>query len=280
MEPGGNARAADHALVPDSSDPFSHNPLVVHPDPLVAELEPIVREAGRIAQKAREELVRELKPDGSVVTNGDRLVEEFLRRELPRLVLDAGIWGEEFGYETEGPGGLWTVDPVDGTTNYAFRSPIWGVTVGLVKGAEFAVGAVFLPDLGEMYLASLGHGATLNGQPMKPIPPGPVEPFQTVSYGETLMRRYPGVVWPGKMRCTGAFVVEAMFTATQRYRGMIGIREKLYDVAGSVCIARELDADVRNADGTPLNMAELKENRPIAGPWLIFPKGSGFTLQG
>lgn len=265
---------------PEAEAWFSHNPLVVHPDPFVAELEPIVREAGRIAQKAREELVRELKPDGSVVTNGDRLVEEYLRRELPRLVSDAGIWGEEFGYETEGTGGLWTVDPVDGTTNYAFGSPIWGVTVGLVKRADFAVGAVFLPDLGEMYLASLGNGATLNGGPLMPIPPGPIQPFQTVSYGETLMRRYSGVIWPGKMRCTGAFVVEAMFTATQRYRGMIGIREKLYDVAGSVCIARELDADVRYADGSPLNMSELKENRPIPGPWLIFPRDAGFTLQG
>src|SRR6187431_648871 len=118
-----------------------------------SELESIARQAGKIAQDARRESTRELKPDGSIVTNGDRLVEEFLRRELPKVV-NAPIWGEEYGYAEEDPNGVWAVDPVDGTTNYAFGSPLWGVSIALVKGDEVELGAVFLPDLNEMYLAS------------------------------------------------------------------------------------------------------------------------------
>lgn len=223
-------------------------------------------------------MVREIKADGSVVTNADRLAEEFLRRELAKIQPDAPVWGEEFGYAEEGPGGLWTVDPIDGTTNFAFGSPLWGVTVGLVAGEAVECGAVFLPDLDEMYLACRGKGATCNDEPLPPIPPGPIKRYEIVSCCDTVVKRHPGQKWPGKMRCTGSFVVEGTFVARQRYRGMVGIREKLYDVAASVCLCTELGAEVRYANGRPFSIGELKKDRQIPEAWLIFPAGTGFEL--
>lgn len=249
------------------------------PDPTLSELERIVREAGRIAQEARQNLVCELKPDGSVVTNGDREVETFLRDALKPLVPGASYWGEEFGKEPDSEAGVWAIDPIDGTTNYSFGSPLWGVTVGLVLGESVEFGAVFLPDLGEHYFAQRGRGAFCNGEPMALIPPGPIQKHEIVGYCDTLMRRYPGRKWPGKMRCSGAMVTEAMFTVRQRYRGMIGIREKLYDIAGSLCVAMEAGADIRYANGAPFEIPPLMANIPIAEPWLIFPRDSGFRLE-
>lgn len=249
------------------------------PDPLRAELESIVREAGQIAQLARKNLVSELKPDGSVVTNGDREVEIFLRDALKPLVPGASFWGEEFGKEPSATAGVWAIDPVDGTTNYSFGSPIWGVTVGLIQNGLIELGGVMLPDLEELYVARRGDGATCNGEPLAPIPAGPIQRFEIVGYCDTLMRRYPGRRWPGKMRCSGAFVVEAMFTVRQRYRGMIGIREKLYDVAGSVCIALESGAEVRYANGECFEIGPLLADVPIAEPWVIFPSGAQSGLE-
>lgn len=245
---------------------------------MTSALEAAARKAGKIAQDARRVLSRELKPDGSIVTNGDRIVEEFLRIELPKIV-DAPIWGEEFGYATEGPNGVWTVDPVDGTTNYSFGSPLWGVSIALVKGDAVEMGAVFLPDLDEMYLGSLGSGSFCNGQRLSAIPKGPVEKFETVSYNDNVLQRCPGEKLPGKMRCSGAFVVDGAFVAQQRYRGLIGVREKLYDMAACVCICRELGADVRYLDGEALSIGALRENMAIAKPWVIFPGESGFLLK-
>ena len=245
---------------------------------MTSELEAAARKAGKIAQDARRVLSRELKPDGSIVTNGDRVVEEFLRVELPKIV-DAPIWGEEFGYAEESPDGVWAVDPVDGTTNYAFGSPLWGVSIALVKGDEAVLGAVFLPDLDEMYLASLGGGAFCNGNRLAPIPKGSVEKFETVSYNDNVLQRCPGEKLPGKMRCSGAFVVDGAFVAQQRYRGLIGVREKLYDMAACVCICRELGADVRYLDGDVLSIGALRENKAISKPWVIFPSESRFFLK-
>ena len=245
---------------------------------MTSDLEAVARKAGKIAQEARQVLSRELKPDGSIVTNGDRVVEEFLRVELPKIV-DAPIWGEEFGYATESEKGVWTVDPVDGTTNYSFDSPLWGVSIALVKGDAVELGAVFLPDLDEMYLASLGGGSFCNGNRMAPIPKGPIEKFETVSYNDNVLQRCPGEKLPGKMRCSGAFVVDGAFVAQQRYRGLIGVREKLYDMAACVCICRELCADVRYLDGEPLSISARREDQAIAKPWVIFPAETGFVLK-
>lgn len=244
----------------------------------IAALGAVARKAGAIAQQARQELERELKPDGSIVTNGDRTVERFLREELPKLV-DAPIWGEEFGYAEESENGLWTVDPVDGTTNYAFGSPLWGVSIALVKGDAVEMGAVYLPDLDEMYLASRGNGSFCNGQKLPVIPPGKIERFETVSYNDNVLQRCPGEKLPGKMRCSGAFVVDGAFVAQQRYRGLIGVREKLYDMAACVCICRELGADVRYLDGESLSISALREDKAISKPWVIFPSENGFVLK-
>jgi myo-inositol-1(or 4)-monophosphatase len=246
--------------------------------PLLGELGRITRRAGEIAIEARKSLVRELKPDGTIVTNGDRSVEEYLRPELTNLKVGSTVWGEEFGHEEEGSGGWWLVDPVDGTTNYAFGGPYWGVSIALSVGDRLQLASIFLPDLDEIYLAEFGQGATLNGNAILPITPGIVRDEEIVSYCERLTRRYPQANIPGKMRCSGAFVIDGAFTATQRFRGLVGLGEKLYDIAASVLINQELGADVRYASGDAFLVADIKKDVKIDAPWMIFPRNSAFFI--
>jgi myo-inositol-1(or 4)-monophosphatase len=246
---------------------------------LLPELERIVREAGRIALSLQPGIDRTIKPDGSIVTSADCRVEEFLREQLAGLSLKTGIYGEEMGSSPEQEDGLWCLDPIDGTSNYAFGSPLWGVSVGLVSGIEIPVGAIYLPGLDEMYLAESGHGATLNGVTIPPITPGLVRREELISYPDRILKQYPFEKIPGKMRHTGAFVIDAVFTATQRYRGLLGVREKLYDVAASLCIAGEVNADVRYADGSPIDLRPLKvHDARFEKGWIIFPRESGLVL--
>jgi myo-inositol-1(or 4)-monophosphatase len=246
---------------------------------LLPELERIVREGGRIARNAQAHISRVIKPDGSIVTPADGQVEELLRHELAKLHPDCGVYGEELGSSPEGLNGLWCLDPIDGTSNYAFGSPLWGVSAGLVVGEEVLLGAVYLPALDEMYLAAKGHGATLNGVPIPKIPPGQIKREELVSYPDRILRLYPQAQLPGKMRHTGAFVIDAVFTAVQRFRGLLGAREKLYDVAGSLCIGHEVGADIRYADGQPLLIGPLKpHDTRLEKGWIIFPPDSGFHL--
>jgi myo-inositol-1(or 4)-monophosphatase len=130
-----------------------------------------------------------------------------------------------------------------------------------------------------MYLGQAGKGATLNGVAIPPIPPGPVRREELISYPDRILKQYPFEKIPGKMRHTGAFVIDAVFTASQRYRGLLGVREKLYDVAASLCIAGEVGADIRYADGSPIDLLPLKvHDARFEKGWIIFPPDSGLFL--
>lgn len=246
--------------------------------PLLAEVGALARRAGEIALESRKALVRELKKDGSIVTNGDRAAETFLRPKLVDLAAGSTVWGEEFGFEEEGPGGWWLVNPIDGTTNFAFGGPYWGVSIGYALKDRLQLGAIFLPDLDELYVAETGCGAFLNGEPLPPIPAGRIRDEEIVTYPERLIRRSPSEPLPGRLRISGAFVIDGTFTATQRFRGMVGQSEKLYDIAASVLINLEVGAEVRYTSGDAFLISDLKQDTKIAQPWMIFPRDSGFFL--
>ncbi len=241
----------------------------------LAELGRIADEAGAMAQRERTRLERELKADGSIVTNGDRAVETWLRERLTGFVPGSTVWGEEFGFAERGEGGRWLVDPIDGTSNYAYGSLLWGVSIALEVGGRLTLGAVALPDLGETYLAEDGGGAFLNGEPLPNLPTGPILAHELTSYNEWVAKLLPEI--PGKQRLSGAFVVEGTFVVRGRYRALVAMREKLYDVAACVVMARELGADVRYIDGAPFEETELLRDERIGRPWGILPRESGFV---
>jgi len=244
----------------------------------IPELTKIVDKASELALRLKYKgLQVELKPDGSLVTNVDKAVEEYLRVALTKMLPGSEIWGEEFGHPETMKDELWLIDPVDGTSNFAFGSPIWGISVALTTPDQIELGAIALPELDEIFLAAKGCGATINGDDIAPIKPGPVQPYELVSYNDTVIKAHPGKQIPGKMRCSGAAVVDATFAAVQRYRGFIGMNESLYDDAAGMLIAEEAGADVRLADGDPIPIRELRNGGRLPA-WLIFPKDSGFYL--
>lgn len=229
--------------------------------------------AGRLAQSCRQSLDQELKGDGSIVTRADKEVEAFLKTEL-QAQIPAGFFGEEFAPEEPNTNGQWVCDPIDGTSNFAFGGPLWGISIGLMVEGTCVLGGIHLADLGETYTAEVGCGVLLNGERLPPIPPGPIEPHQLMCFCDDVLRLVPRQSIPGKMRCPGAMVIAGAFFATQRYRGCIGLREKLYDMAPCVLFARELGGFAGYMDGSDLDLSVLQTGASISRPWLLVPAGA------
>ena len=61
----------------------------------------------------------------------------------------------------------WIVDPLDGTTNYVHRFPVYCISIGLEVNGEMQVAVIDVPQLGEVYTAVRGQGAFVNGKKMK-----------------------------------------------------------------------------------------------------------------
>lgn len=223
-----------------------------------------------MAQACRANLGAQVKPDSSVVTAADFAVESWLRERLPGLIPGTNVWGEEEGFSEEGPDGLWLVDPVDGTSNFAFGSPLWGVSIAWMKGGRLRLGAVCLPDLGETYAAADGHGAFRNGRRLAPVRPGGIRPEELVACSPGLLRT-PGFDPPGNVRYNGAFVVEGVFFASGRYRALLSARASLYDIAACVVLAREAGGHVRYLDGPDFDESRHVHPGKIEPAFGFFP---------
>ena len=93
----------------------------------------------------------------------EKLIVSLLRRRRP----DDGVLGEE-GSATEGTTGLrWVIDPIDGTTNYLYRTAAVAVSVAVQDSAGTVVGVIYDPQRDELFCGTRGVGATRNGQPIR-----------------------------------------------------------------------------------------------------------------
>ena len=99
-----------------------------------------------------------------------------------------------------------------------------------------------------------------------------------MDYSDGVLRKTELGQIPGKMRLSGSFVVAGTFMMTQRIRGLVGHKEKLYDIGACVLMGQELGADIRYADGGPLELDKWKRPVQTGRPWIIFPRDSGFYL--
>jgi myo-inositol-1(or 4)-monophosphatase len=58
----------------------------------------------------------------------------------------------------------WVIDPLDGTVNYVHGFPQSSVSIAVEKGGRVLAGGVYDPYRNELFLATRGRGATLNGK--------------------------------------------------------------------------------------------------------------------
>lgn len=101
-----------------------------------------------------------------LVTIADVAGEEMLVEGLKRAFPEDAIEAEETGVRAVGER-TWFVDPLDGTVNFVHRLPMFGVSLGCWRDGEPELAVVHLPRLGECFTAARGHGAFLNGCPIR-----------------------------------------------------------------------------------------------------------------
>lgn len=106
------------------------------------------------------------KPDGSPVTETDRLVESALRQRIDAVFPDHAVMGEETGGAIDPERPTWVLDPIDGTKNFMRGVPIFAALIGVVWQGRSVVGVASAPALGERWDAAAGMGARRNGLPV------------------------------------------------------------------------------------------------------------------
>lgn len=94
-----------------------------------------------------------------VVTEMDQAAEKrIISAILKERPLD-GYLGEEGALQPGSSGVTWIIDPIDGTTNFLYRIPMWAVSIAAAIDGEVVAGVVDAPALGVQYFGHHGGGA-------------------------------------------------------------------------------------------------------------------------
>jgi myo-inositol-1(or 4)-monophosphatase len=124
------------------------------------------QDAGAVLLKhyGRKLKIREKKGAG-LVTNADVEAERAALRVLKRdrELRDFKVLTEESAPDiaaSHGPA-RWIMDPLDGTTNFVHRFPMFCVSIAAEWRGQVVVGVIYHPILGETYVAVRGKGAFL-----------------------------------------------------------------------------------------------------------------------
>jgi myo-inositol-1(or 4)-monophosphatase len=129
------------------------------------------REAGELILRLRTDGVEVAGTKSSeidIVTRADQAAERLVKERLLGARPGDGLLGEE-GDDLAGSSGVvWIVDPIDGTVNYLYGLPHFAVSIAAEVEGEVVAGAVVAPALDLEYAATLGGGATCNGDAIRP----------------------------------------------------------------------------------------------------------------
>ncbi len=104
----------------------------------------------------------EYKGVHNLVTYVDKKSEEILIKALKKLLPEAGFIAEEDDKLARGSRFNWIVDPLDGTTNFIHKIPLYSISIALNDGEETILGVVHEINLEESFYAWKNGPALLN----------------------------------------------------------------------------------------------------------------------
>jgi len=111
-----------------------------------------------------------------VVTDADRASERLIHDRILAARPGDGFLGEEGASVASSTGVTWVVDPIDGTVNFLYDLPQYAISIAASLDGEPVVGVVLDVAKGELFTATRGGGAFLEGErgrrlSVRPVPP-------------------------------------------------------------------------------------------------------------
>jgi myo-inositol-1(or 4)-monophosphatase len=222
----------------------------------VAEVRAWARECGMLARRYFNAVTGRRKADRSWVTQADEEIELFLRARIARNYPHHGIMGEEGGVDHAEREWVWSLDPLDGTGAFVSGLPIWGVSIGVLRGGLPRVGVIYLPMLDECYWADSAGPAFCNTTPIQVSEATAVDSTDWIGGPSKAHLRYR-LSFPCKMRSLGSIASYFCYTARGSAIGALLGRPHLWDLAAGMAILHAAGGVTALLDGSPLDAGAL-----------------------
>ena len=221
------------------------------------------------ARKAGSVLIRKLsnpaklkvqeKSHNDYVTDADQAAEAAIIDTIRKHYPDHAILAEESGQDGDSDT-VWIIDPLDGTTNYLHGFPVFAVSIGVQVKGRMEHAAVYDPIRQELFTASRGAGAQLDGRRIRvsgqtklersligtgfpyKLKDGPMTAY--LGMLENVLRNTSGVRRPG------AAALDLCYVAAGRLDAFWETDLNAWDLAAGSLIVREAGGIVSGLDGS------------------------------
>lgn len=211
------------------------------------------RSAGNIIARATGQLdtIQTLqKGTNDFVTNVDKEAEHAIVQVLQKSFPTHHIVGEEHGdYGNNSDSEYqWIIDPLDGTTNFIKGIPHFAVSIALKAHGKLDQAVIFDPLRGELFTASRGAGAQLNGRRIRVTNHADLTgtvlatgfPFKAKHHLPAYSGMFNALFTDAAdIRRTGSAALDLAYVAAGRVDGFWEIGLKPWDIAAGELIVRE-----------------------------------------
>ena len=220
-----------------------------------------------ITEKSRNDFVSE------VDKGAEKAIIDVIRKSYP----DHSILAEESGNH-KGNDYEWIIDPLDGTTNFLYGVPQFAVSIAVRHKNRITQGVVYNPLSQELFSASRGDGAQLNGRRIRVTPRKSLEGALLgtgIPYRENqmhLMDDYLGMLKalvPGTagIRRPGSAALDLAYVAAGRFDGFWEMDLNIWDIAAGILLVEEAGGLVGDLSG---GMDYLKTGNIVAANPKVF----------
>lgn len=212
-----------------------------------------------------------------MASEADVNTEALIREAIATRCPDDAFLGEESNesFVPDADKGTWIVDPIDGTQPFINGIRSWCISIAYFDKNKLRVGVVYDPTSDELFAASAGGGATLNGQPLRASTASSladglvcvgysnrVTPEDTLGPLERIMRAN------GMYHRNGSGALSLAYVAAGRLIGYFEPHMNSWDFAAGVLLVNE--AGGRSNDCLPDQMAMVKGGPVVAAADRVF----------
>ncbi len=228
---------------------------------------PLMRETGDMLMSMQHEnrLVSEKSSAIDLLTEADEKAQDLLISAIHQAFPTHAFVAEEGNLTTEPSDYTWVIDPIDGTTNFWHCFPLFSISVALCHAGDTIIGAIYLPWLKELFVATRGGGAYLNDTRLHVSSTRHLEqavvatgfPYQRAPGCDNNLTEF-GRVMPfvQGIRRTGSAAIDLAYVAAGRFDGYWEFHVRPWDTMAGMLLVQEAGGRVsRVRDSGEMNGA-------------------------
>ncbi|MDH3646733.1 MAG: inositol monophosphatase [Gammaproteobacteria bacterium] len=224
--------------------------------------------AVRAARRAGDVIIRHVdhvhkltvtaKSRNDFVSEVDRMAEAEIIQTIREFYPDHAFLAEESGSQGESEN-VWIIDPLDGTTNFLHGFPMFSVSIALQTKGRLEHGVIYDPMRQELFTASRGDGAQLDGRKIRVTNRKNLEgaligtgfPYRA---NRRFMQEYIGMFRAIAentvgIRRAGSAALDLAYVAAGRLDGFWELGLGPWDMAAGTLLVREAGGHVTDLDG-------------------------------